>query len=273
MATKQDLARNAWPVLVAFARARRTITYGELSKEFIGGAPVGMGKPLGIVRNEAVSRGLPMINSIAVGRDGVPADKWYHDWNFYSFQANEEKRRLLSEEQRKVFNFLGWDSVLIDLKISPEQARRDELPPPRAYGSGDDESPEHKRLKEIVRQDPSLLRIMSVTNATTEFPLPSGDEVDVYVEATDSPRFHVIEVKVNDPAEIRRGVYQAIKYRAVATAWKNLDLGTNEVVAHLVTTIRVEDEILTLAREYEIQTHVVSMGLGMPEITPPVLAE
>lgn len=67
MATKQDLARSAWPVLVAFARTRRTITYGELSKGFIGGAPVGMGKPLGIVRNEALSRGLAMINSIAVG--------------------------------------------------------------------------------------------------------------------------------------------------------------------------------------------------------------
>jgi hypothetical protein len=87
---------------------------------------------------------------------------------------------------------------------------------------------EHKRPKEIVRQDPSPLSIVSVTNATIESPLPSMDEVDVYAEATERPGFHVIEVKVNDRTEIRRGIYQAIKYWAIATAWKNLNLGTKE---------------------------------------------
>ena len=87
---------------------------------------------------------------------------------------------------------------------------------------------EHKRPKEIVRQDPSPLSSVSVTNATIESPLPATDEVDVYPEATESPGFHVIEVKVNDRTETRRGIYQAIKYSAVATAWKNLNLGTKE---------------------------------------------
>jgi hypothetical protein len=117
---------------------------------------------------------------------------------------------------------------LIDSKVPPKQARDHGLPRPRAYGRGRDESPEHKRLKEIVRQDPSLLGIVSVTTATTEFPLPSMDEVDAYVEAAERPSFHLIEVKLNDPTEIRRGIYQAIKYRAVATAWKNLNLGRKE---------------------------------------------
>lgn len=66
---------------------------------------------------------------------------------------------------------------------------------------------EHKRPKEIVRQDPSPLSIVSVTNATIESPLPSMDELDVYAEATERPEFHVIEVKVNDRTEIRRGIY------------------------------------------------------------------
>ena len=104
---------------------------------------------------------------------------------------------------------------------------------------------------------PSLVRRGLRPEATnTEVELLSGDRVDV-VSVTED-RTVAIEVKSKDSdwADLRRGVYQCVKYRAVIRAQ---DIRRNaNVESWLVTETPLPHELKRLARRLGIQTKAIS---------------
>ena len=67
-----------------------------------------------------------------------------------------------------------------------------------------------------------------------EFALPSGDRVDVLFWAGDV--WHAVEVKsaVSDAADVARGIFQCVKYRAVIRAFQAMESLPQSVRTSLV---------------------------------------
>ncbi|MPN61717.1 hypothetical protein SDC9_209459 [bioreactor metagenome] len=85
-------------------------------------------------------------------------------------------------------------------------------------GSGG-EGEDHIDFKKRVQQHPELFSIMGKkVDSTIEYPLPSGDSIDVVFQKYD--RIVGVEVKSrkSDTKDIRRGLFQTVKYAAVLDA-------------------------------------------------------
>ncbi len=118
----------------------------------------------------------------------------------------------------------------------------------RKYGGGG-ESPEHRALKEWIAAHPEVLGLDPAVRGQTEFRFPSADRVDVaFFHPTDDRLVHVVEVELEGKAELRVGVYQAVKYRALASAWNQESKQPTEVGASLVAH-KVSKKSAKLARK------------------------
>jgi hypothetical protein len=111
--------------------------------------------------------------------------------------------------------------------------------------------PNHKALRLWVYENPGLIRRKFAQAKTeTEVILDSADRVDVVFKLND--QVIAIEVKSRDsnPIDLRRGVYQCIKYRAVLNA---MDIRqTESVVAMLITETELPGEIKALLKKHKI---------------------
>ena len=111
-------------------------------------------------------------------------------------------------------------------------------------GGGSGEGQKHKDLKRLVARQPSLLGLSDVLWRKVEFKLPSGDDVDVlFVLRTGE--VVVVEVKAETSErnidDVRRGLFQCVKYQAVAKAMLkdkdslNVCRKTNEAPSKVLT--------------------------------------
>jgi hypothetical protein len=103
-------------------------------------------------------------------------------------------------------------------------------------------------LKQWVARHPEAFRAYGLfANATPEATLLSGDEVDALF--ANRQTFLAIEVKAADAPEdeIRRGIYQCVKYRAVLRAMQLAAGQPPNARAILVTQITPTEAILELA--------------------------
>jgi len=129
------------------------------------------------------------------------------------------------------------------------------------YGTGG-EGKFHKALRLWVTDNPSLVdrRYGRATRTETEFPLDSGDRVDAVYHLED--RVVVLEVKsrISNAVDLRRGVYQCIKYRAVKVAMDVREDVTVEAV--LVTETKIPGDIAALLRQHNIRHRLVAQNRG-----------
>ena len=167
---------------------------------------------------------------------------------------------LIEEEAARVYAYPHWDELY-------RKAYNSRLPPSdndpkgkekdgKRHGRGG-EGANHRALRLKVLRNPSLVRRELRPEATnTEVELLSGDRVDV-VSITED-RTIAIEVKSRDSdwADLRRGVYQCVKYRAVMKAQ---DIRRNaNVESWLVTETPLPEILKKLARRLGVQTKAIS---------------
>jgi len=99
----------------------------------------------------------------------------------------------------------------------------------RKYGVGG-EGKAHKELKEWIAKHPDVLGLTDVVSSTVEHPFISGDAADI-VFGLRSGAYAVVEIETTTPLP---GAHQAIKYRALLCAEKQLPLGSSKVRSILV---------------------------------------
>lgn len=114
----RDNAYRALPHLVYYAHLQETITYGELGRRIgIHHRPVRF--LLGYIRDEiCIRRELPLLNVIVVNKyTELPGESFLREGT--SHLTNEEYRRRFEELRDEVFAYVGWDTLLIDLGLTP----------------------------------------------------------------------------------------------------------------------------------------------------------
>ncbi len=165
----------------------------------------------------------------------------------YKYGADE-----WSDLFQRVFNTpLSIEQIEQKRDERQQGTEQDGIPTGRNYGAGG-ESEHHRNLRLWVLNNPQLVRASFAHAETdTEVDLDSGDRIDVVYKCLD--RTVVIEVKsrISNEIDLKRGVYQCIKYRAVREA---MDVRDDPLIeAYLITERELPGEIAALVRLHDIK--------------------
>ncbi|MXR38145.1 hypothetical protein [Craterilacuibacter sinensis] len=224
-----ERARAALPILVRQAEAGQSLSYSDLATElempnarnlnFVLGS---VGETLDELSKSWPQR-IPPIQCLVVNKQtGLPGDgvSWFLvDKAGYTKLPLSQKRTVLKGELSHVFAYPGWRHVLAALELQPVTQQYDSLLAEAASFRGGGESDDHRRLKEYVALHPELVGLpASSQHGETEHSLPSGDSIDVSFRNGDT--WVAVEVKsaLSPAADLVRGIYQCVKYRAVMEA-------------------------------------------------------
>lgn len=243
-------ARQCLPILIRQAKANQPITYNALAKEL--GMPFALnlnfvlgsiGKTL-LQLSKEWGHEIPAIQTLVVEKGmGLPGKGL---WSLLSPRqefkklTRRQKRELMEAECLKAYLYPEWGRVLDAcglLPLDPSLIEEDAEPPtPKMGGSGEGEA--HLKLKEFIASHPEALKpivqVPSRLRGETESDLPSGDSVDVVFRW--SKNIIAVEVKSSrsDEADLRRGLFQCVKYQAVLDAWMRAQERPDDVQTVLV---------------------------------------
>lgn len=255
--------------LIQAAHRGSFITYGQAAQRlqaeigFSNIFPTRMGIPAGHLMYEMLDvwPDCPLLNVLLVRQQGhVPGDGAggfmanYLEWpdlGIHGFRNEhpDEWRAATEAIAADVYAFDEWDQVYFDAFGQPLPAPADpdgQEEDGITYGR-QGEGPNHEWLRHWVLNNPGeISAVYEGFRTETEVVLASGDRVDVVFYGPDETV--AIEVKSVDSNEtdLRRGVFQCIKYRAVMEA---MDIRAEPAVtAILATQERLSPDLAALAR-------------------------
>jgi hypothetical protein len=284
---QHEIARPPWrstivpylpAILIQRAKEGRTITYAELAealhdhyglepkaRKTLYGPPVGaVGFALKVLGDKWGER-IPPLNVIVVqastGLPGVGADEVAHYFFDDAGRGMAKNRKAyLDAAMQAVFDYgQRWDRVATALgaeTLDPGAGIEDPgdaIPLPKLPRTYETESKEHKALKDWVRKNPAWFDDYGAFDqGENEHWLSSGDRLDAYFD--NGKQYLAVEVKPShaSDAELMRGVYQCVKYKAVLRAeriaLRRAPLGE----AVLVSTRRPNREIRALLKRLHL---------------------
>ncbi len=226
----QERARAAFPLLVRQAQAGVPIYYSDLAEElempnarnlnYVLGS---IGQSLELLSKEWKEK-VPPIQCLVVNKStGLPGEGigWFlvKKEDFASLPLRQQ-RAIVEAELQGVFTYPRWEKVLEFFSLEPTLADFAPIVSKASGGGfGGGESKHHKALKEYVAKNPEAIGLKASTPiGITEQPLPSGDSLDV--SFFNRKCWVAAEVKsaISSEADIVRGLFQCVKYRAVMEA-------------------------------------------------------
>lgn len=252
----QRRARMAFPVLVRQALANAPVTYEDLAQELGMPNPRNLNYVLGCVGNTLQNlaatweEDVPPLQSLVVNKlTRIPGEgiSWFIDeLKEYRKLSRRQREVVINGKLQEVYSYGYWTEVLEAIDLEPLNAPYTALLDEAARRGGG-EGEEHKRLKDFVSQHPELLNLKGViSRIETEHRLPSGDAIDVFF----SKGKEVIGVEVKpstaDEADITRGLYQCVKYKAVLQARQCAELKPQNARAYLVLGGALPESLISL---------------------------
>lgn len=273
VATRNNV-KKAIPVLIYWASTGQTNqTYNDLIKAIGYTRFSGIGHVLGsiqeVINQLAIQthRAIPTLNTLCkrngMTDDMLPADGFDYVEPNYSSLSDESKKIFVAGLDSRAVGYSHWDWVLSELELTPYiPFTSNELStitnPSSHHGGG--EGGEHKKLKEFILNNPQEIGLKNVVECATEYLLPSGDKLDVYFKLDDGSEV-VVEVKsaISDDADITRGIFQTVKYKAVLEAMQcikgpktniSVILATGRLLSdihtRLISTLSVKHKLITV---------------------------
>ena len=232
----QKAARTILPILVRQAMARQKITYGTLGEE-IGVHHRALRYALDCIGNTVLELGkwwseeIPPIQALVVNKEtGLPGTGAH-----FLRERVVNPRKIVEEKLGEIFSYPKWLDVLEALELSPApplDPQSDE--PPTDHREGSAESEAHQRLKGYVAKYPTSVGLKkSLAPGETEVVLPSGDKVDVLFQNTKLRIAVEVKSHISNETDLKRGLFQCVKYRAILRACRSLEGGGYEADARL----------------------------------------
>ena len=115
----------------------------------------------------------------------------------------------------------------------PPAAEPTAPPPYNPWGS--EGSPEHRMLRDYIALNPDSISASEFgSTGSTEYPLKSGDSIDVRFENEGSILAVEVKSRRSSNDDIQRGIFQCVKYSAVLEAEQRLEKSPKDVSALLV---------------------------------------
>lgn len=242
----RELVRKIIPILIRWAKQGLTnMTYDDLIKELGYVRFMGVGKQLGDVDGvlqrlcELTGEDIPTLNALVKSKStGLPSPGFSYVYPSYDDMPDDEKKIFVMGINKKAVEYGHWDWVLSSLGLTPSiiniAASETAIRSGKFYGSGG-EGENHRKLKEYVYEHPEALGISNIKKKKMEHILLSGDRLDVYFELNDGSQI-AIEIKpsTSPDADVLRGLFQCVKYKAILDAEVNVHGGKTDNCAILV---------------------------------------
>ncbi len=227
----QVRARATLPILVRQAFAETTIFYSDLAVELEMPNPRNLNYVLGSI-GQAIkelsikwNEEIPPIQCLVVNKNtGLPGEGigWFiTDKAEFRSLPKRQQRRLVEAQLQKTFFYRKWLDVLREFGLQPVLSNYSNVLSRAANYRGGGESEQHKKLKEYVCSNPSIIGLpREIASGQLEYALPSGDSLDVLLMHKD--KWVAVEIKssISTDADLVRGIFQCIKYRAVIEAYQ-----------------------------------------------------
>lgn len=220
----QTKAKIVIPYLVRYAKARKSIYYSELAKLINLSNPRNLNYILGEIGIlfDTLKYQIPLLQSLVINKTSkLPSDGIRYFLPNYDQLSKDEKKNIAFAERQSVFDYRKWDQVLKDLGLAtisiPNSNIDSEGIPKGGFGGG--ESSEHKHLKQFIANNPNIVGANSkFISYALEYQLDSGDIVDTMFVYKNTYLAIESKSKISNEEDIRRGLFQCIKYKAVLDA-------------------------------------------------------
>jgi hypothetical protein len=261
----QQRGRAALPVLVRQANARARISYAELAEELGISNPRVLNYPLGSVGNSLIQlsekwgQKIPPIQCLVVNqKDGLPGTGGV---NFFVPSVGAFKGLPLRKRQdivegvlAEVFAYPRWNEVLDFFGLERAATGYERVIEAAAGCQGGGESEPHKALKRYVAENPRVVDLPARAGVgEMEHALPSGDSIDVYFPFESVRTAVEVKARISDHADITRGLFQCIKYRAVLRAWIAAENSDDATDAILVLEGKLPDDLRSLRNILDVK--------------------
>lgn len=223
-----DRARITLPYLVQLAKAGKTIYYSDLAQQVGIPNPRNLNYVLGSIGNALIDLGdrtknkIPPIQCLVVNkRQELPGEGigWFITQRDFSKLTKTQKQKIVSKQLIEIYSYPHWDWVLDELGLKPVIMDLDVELKLAKNRKGGGESEHHKKFKEYIANNPSVLGLKSdLEIGQQEYLLPSADAIDVLF--TEKGLKIGVEVKsiISDTADILRGLFQCVKYKHLIEA-------------------------------------------------------
>ena len=269
--------------LISSAEMRTTLTYGQAKERLETECDFSTIYPhrVGVVAGALIDKILeyepsaPLLTVLLVGQDtrlprkGVrkylhkrfPREKWLAGEDAHA-RYSDRWQAIIEKAVYEVYAYRRWRRLyehLYKKDYIPDSVVKDgkERDGFRRGRRGEGEN--HKALRLWVKDNPEQVgKNLCVIRTETEVELLSGDRVDV-VYYTERETV-AIEVKSRDSnwADLRRGIYQCVKYRAVLRAQDHLREDP-PVYSLLVTEKQLPGDLNALAKKLDVRHLVVPL--------------
>ncbi|MCK4825549.1 hypothetical protein KA005_57910 [bacterium] len=258
----QQRARKALPLLVRQAKAEHTIYYSDLAQELKMPNPRNLNYVLGTIGNALIQLGklhrrdIPPIQSLVINKNtnmpGEGFEGFLPDVTAFRKSSSRRKRMIIHQLHDNIFQYDKWDYVLEFFNLKPVKVKWISTKDPSKkrkggkYGKGG-ESQEHKKLKKIISENPSIIGLPVQTRpGKIEYEFPSADTIDVMFSNGDE--LVGVEVKSINSGEndIARGIYQCVKYKALIDAIQMVNQNGPKSRAVLVIEGELPPDIIEL---------------------------
>lgn len=195
-------------------------------------------------------------------------EHYFEPDKYVSKMSVKEKRAIIEEIHADIFAYQYWDSILEEYELTEieygidEDDNLDEIAPPNRGGwSSEDESDEHKALKEYVAKHPSVVGLSKRNKkGITEYLFASGDKADVVFEHNNGLLGVEVKSIISNDSDINRGIFQAVKYQALLRAEQKASLIPPTARSVLVVENPISAPLQNLADVLGIEVHVVNVN-------------
>lgn len=294
--SKVEFARTRWrsqvipdalPILIRWAQEGEAHSYSDLAqelhdnygheikarKDLYGTVAGGVAQALQWL-SEQWKRPIPPLHAIVVnkatkhpGEGAITISPAYFAGK--KLDTEDERRVHLREAMEDVFTYPDWDRVaralgatmLIPAAGQVEEVAADALIPlPKVQQGGGPESAQHQALKRWVASHPEELGDFgNYLAGTNEKLLSSGDRLDAHFD--NGKQRLAVEVKTSrcSEDELQRGVYQAVKYRAILRAEQKATRHVPNGEAVLVCTRAPKAETRALIKRLQVRFQQVPL--------------
>ena len=275
---KKHALRPVMQWLIRAARNQSTITYGQAAEQLLGigfnnnpraAQRVGNVVAGGIMEQIGLHTRVPPLNVLLVNHEELPSFGFCRDlaiWRDGDRKHEKEYEKIAKENSNRwrtmclqamsaVHAYPKWNEVFENVwKQDYQEQNNPELIPvmnpqePDGLnfpGGGEGEG--HGRLREWVMTHPEAVDEQYADRPTaTEVLLKSGDRVDVVIYLSDKTVAVEVKSRVSNEADLERGVYQCIKYKAIMDA---MDMNAEAV---LVTESGLPERLQSFAHDHHV---------------------